>query len=56
MLFRDMISAKWANRDFILIHQTFTWGKQPASNQVWIFGLTNSPLSTAKFLIDAMFA
>ena len=30
------------------------WGKHPAPNQVWVFGLTNSPLSTAKVLIDAV--
>ena len=29
-------------------------GKPPASNQVWVFGLTNSPLSTARVLTDAV--
>ena len=33
------------------------WEKQPASNQVWVFGLTNFPLSTTKVLmLLAMFA
>ena len=28
--------------------------KPPSSAQVWVFGLTNSPISIAKSLIDAM--
>ena len=32
----------------------FSWGKYPASNQEWVFGLTNSLLSTAEVPIDAV--
>ena len=30
------------------------WGEPSAAGQLWVFGLTNSPLSTAKVLIDAV--
>ena len=32
--------------------QIYSWGKPPALNLVWGFGLTNFPLSTAGVLID----
>ena len=55
VLCKRLIIGRWQMNDFEQCGRPFyclTWRKPPASAQLRVFGLTNSPLNTAKVLND----